>query len=76
MLNVDELVTAVLMVVVGAVAITALYLGLMGFAGAVVIIRCQSCDRWTFSSAHGPSRSCQRCHHPVFVHAVRLREGR
>lgn len=68
-MNVDELVTVVLMVVVGAVTTGAFYFGFAGLLGAFLIVRCKSRDHWTFTSVDGSPRSCPRCHHPVLAHA-------
>ena len=69
-LSVDELVTVVLIVVVGAVTTAALYLGLLGLLGAVHIVRCASCNHWTFSSADGRPCSCPRCRHLALPHPL------
>ena len=69
-LSVDELFTVVLIVVVGAVTTAALYLGLLGLLGAVHIVRCASCNHWTFSSADGRPCSCPRCRHLALSHPL------
>lgn len=69
-MNVDELVTVVLMVTVGAVTTAAFYFGFAGLLGAFLIVRCKSCSHLTFTSADGSPRSCPRCHHPVLAHAL------
>jgi hypothetical protein len=62
------------LIVVGTLTTAALYIGLMGMLHALVIVHCESCSHWTFTSPGSSPRSCARCHHPVLLlpsHAVR-----
>jgi hypothetical protein len=72
-LNVDELLTVILMVLVGGVTTAAFYLGLVGLLGALVFTRCPSCEHWTFTSVDGSGRGCHHCH---YVAGVPVQQGR
>ncbi|SHU73681.1 Uncharacterised protein [Mycobacteroides abscessus subsp. abscessus] len=63
----DEFVTAVLGFVVGCATIAALYLGLLGMAGAARMVRCTACSHWMVSHTD-EAGTCTRCSHPLLWH--------
>jgi hypothetical protein len=67
----DEGITVVLMVGVGALTTAALYVGLVGMLGGFYIVRCASCNHWIFSPADRPRQSCTRCRRSALLHPLR-----
>ena len=70
-----EVITVLLLVLVGIIASGALYLGLLGMLGGVSIVRCVSCRHFTFTFSDGPSPSCAQCRHPRLLHPLRAFHG-
>jgi hypothetical protein len=66
-----EVLTIVLIAVVGMATTAAIYLGLLNWAGAFFVVRCAGCHHLTFASANEPQKSCPHCRHPVLTHPLR-----
>jgi hypothetical protein len=49
-MSVYEVLTVLLIVVIGTAATAAIYLGLLNWAGAFFIVRCEACHHLAFSS--------------------------
>jgi hypothetical protein len=69
--EVYEVLTVALVVVLAAATTAAIYYGLLGMIGQFFIVRCESCGHATSSSSNRPLRSCARCRHPVLLHPLR-----
>jgi ribosomal protein S27E len=69
-MSVYEVLTIVLIAVVGAAAIAAIYLGLLNWVGAFFVVRCAGCHHLTFASANQAQQSCAHCRHPVLTHPL------
>ena len=69
-MSVYEVLTIVLIAVIGAAAIAAIYLGLLNWASAFYVVRCTACHHLTFAAANDAQRSCPHCRHPVLTHPL------
>jgi ribosomal protein S27E len=69
-MSVYEALTVLLIVVIGTAATAAIYLGLLNWAGAFFIVRCEACHHLAFSSAKTAQKSCPHCRHPVLTHPL------
>ena len=69
-MSVYEVLTIVLIAVVGTAATAAIYLGLLNWAGAFFVVRCAACHHLAFSTAKDPRQSCPHCRHPVLTHPL------
>ncbi len=66
-----EVLTIVLIAVIGTAATAAIYLGLLSWAGALFVVRCAACHHLTFSTAKiEQAASCPHCRHPVLTHPL------
>jgi DNA-directed RNA polymerase subunit RPC12/RpoP len=69
-MSVYEVLTIVLIAVVGTAATAAIYLGLLNWAGAFFVVRCAACHHLAFSTAKDARQSCPHCRHPVLTHPL------
>ncbi|HEY4611080.1 MAG TPA: hypothetical protein VIH06_17825 [Ilumatobacteraceae bacterium] len=69
-MSVYEVLTVLLIVVIGTAATAAIYLGLLNWAGAFFVVRCEACHHLAFSSAKTAQKSCPHCRHPVLTHPL------
>jgi DNA-directed RNA polymerase subunit RPC12/RpoP len=69
-MSVYEVLTIVLIAVIGTAATAAIYLGLLNWAGAFFVVRCAACHHLAFSTAKDPRQSCPHCRHPVLTHPL------
>lgn len=69
-MSVYEVLTIVLIALIGTAATAAIYLGLLNWAGAFFVVRCASCHHLAFSTANATQRSCPHCRHPVLTHPL------
>ncbi len=69
-MSVYEVLTIVVIAVVGMAATAAIYVGLLNWAGAFFVVRCAACHHLTFSSANSAQPSCPHCRHPVIAHPL------
>jgi hypothetical protein len=69
-MSVYEVLTIVLIAVVGTAATAAIYLGLLNWAKAFFVVRCDACHHLTFASANIAQKSCPHCRHPVLTHPI------
>jgi hypothetical protein len=69
-MSVYEVLTIVLIAVVGTAATAAIYLGLLNWIGAFFVVRCAGCHHLTFSTAKNAQQSCPHCRHPVLTHPI------
>jgi DNA-directed RNA polymerase subunit RPC12/RpoP len=69
-MTVYEVLTVVVAVLIGSAATVAIYLGLLNWAGAFYVVRCEACHHLTFSSANHPQHSCPHCRHQALLHPV------
>jgi DNA-directed RNA polymerase subunit RPC12/RpoP len=65
-----EVLTIVLIAVIGTAATAAIYLGLLNWVGAFFVVRCAACHHLAFSTANSPRTSCPHCRHPVLTHPL------
>jgi hypothetical protein len=65
-----EFLTLVVVVVLGAAATVAVFLGLLNWMGGYYVVRCDACHHLTSSSANHGQPSCAHCRHPVLMHPV------
>lgn len=65
-----EVLTMVLIAIIGMATTAAIYLGLLSWAGALFVVRCAACHHLTFSTANGARESCPHCRHPVLTHPL------
>ena len=64
-----EVLTIVLIAVIGTAATAAIYLGLLNWVGAFFVVRCARCHHLAFSTAK-TAQSCAHCRHPVLTHPL------
>jgi ribosomal protein S27E len=69
-MSVYEVLTIVLIAVIGMATTAAIYLGLLNWVGAFFVVRCASCHHLTFASANAAQKSCPHCRHPVLTHPL------
>jgi hypothetical protein len=69
-MSVYEILTIVLIAVIGLAATAAIYLGLLNWARAFYVVRCAACHHLTFASANEAQSSCPHCRHPVLTHPL------
>ena len=69
-MSVYEVLTIVLIAVLGTAATAAIYLGLLNWAGAFFVVRCAACHHLTFAGANEAQKSCPHCRHPVLTHPL------
>ena len=69
-MSVYEVLTVVLIAVIGTAATAAIYLGLLNWIGAFFVVRCAACHHLTFSTAKIEQTSCPHCRHPVLTHPL------
>ena len=69
-MSVYEVLTVVLIAVIGAAAIAAIYLGLLNWVGAFYVVRCAACRHLTFAGTNVAQKSCPHCRHPVLTHPL------
>jgi hypothetical protein len=69
-MTVYEILTMVLAFVLGMLATTAIYLGLLNWVGGFHIVRCSTCRHLTGSSVNAPQQSCPHCRHPLLTHPL------
>jgi hypothetical protein len=69
-MSVYEVLTIVLIAVVGTAATAAIYLGLLNWAGAFFVVRCAACHHLAFSTAKDARQSCPHCRHPALTHPL------
>ncbi|WP_445166594.1 hypothetical protein ACTXG7_22510 [Mycolicibacterium sp. Dal123E01] len=69
-MTVYEVLTIAIIVVLGAAATAAIYLGLLNWIGAAYVVRCANCRHLTVSPVRTQPESCPHCRHPVLMHPV------
>jgi hypothetical protein len=69
-MSVFEVLTFVLIAVIGLATTAAIYLGLLNWMGAFFVVRCAACHHLTFSTANDSQQSCPLCRHPVLTHPL------
>jgi ribosomal protein S27E len=69
-MTVYEVLTVAVILIVGAAATLAIYLGLLNWIGGFFVVRCDECHHLTFSSANQSRRSCAHCRHPILMHPI------
>ena len=69
-MSVYEVLTVLLIVVIGMAATAAIYLWLLNWVGAFFVVRCAACHHLAFSSANAARTSCPHCRHPVLTHPL------
>lgn len=69
-MSVYEVLTIILIAVIGLAATAAIYLGLLNWAKAFYVVRCAACHHLTFASANEAQSSCPHCRHPVLTHPL------
>ncbi|CAN5417012.1 hypothetical protein BH11ACT7_BH11ACT7_16840 [soil metagenome] len=62
--------TIAVIVVAGAAATLAIFLGLLNWMGAFFVVRCGACHHLTFAGADQIQQSCPHCRHPVLTHPL------
>ncbi len=65
-----EVLTIVLIAVIGTAATAAIYLGLLNWIGAFFVVRCAKCHHLAFSTGKNAQASCPHCRHPVLTHPI------
>lgn len=65
-----EVLTIVLIAVIGTAATAAIYLGLLNWVGAFFVVRCAACHHLAFSTAKTAQATCPHCRHPVLTHPI------
>ena len=65
-----EVLTIVLIAVIGTAATAAIYLGLLNWVGAFFVVRCTACHHLAFSTAKTAQASCPHCRHPMLTHPL------
>lgn len=71
-----ELIAVALLTAVGILTTAMLYLGLTGLLGGLYVVRCDSCDHWTFSFNNVADHPCPRCRHSTLLHPLRAMHSR
>jgi DNA-directed RNA polymerase subunit RPC12/RpoP len=69
-MSVYEVLTIIVIAVIGTAATAAIYLGLLNWVGAFFVVRCAACHHLAFSTAKNPRESCPHCRHPVLTHPL------
>jgi hypothetical protein len=69
-MTVYEALTVALIFILAAATTAAIYLGLLGWARQVFVVRCAACHHMTFAGANQPQHSCAHCRHPVLLHPL------
>ena len=69
-MSVYEVLTIVLIAVIGLATTAAIYLGLLNWMGAFYVVRCAACHHLAFSTANAAQQSCPHCRHPVLTHPL------
>jgi hypothetical protein len=69
-MSVYEVLTIILIAVVGTATTAAIYLGLLNWVGAFFVVRCAACHHLTFASSNVAQKSCPHCRHPVLTHPL------
>ncbi|RDH77836.1 hypothetical protein DVS77_13325 [Mycolicibacterium moriokaense] len=69
-MSVYEILTFVLIAVIGMATTAAIYLGLLNWVGALYVVRCAACHHLTFASDNAAQNSCPHCRHPVLLHPL------
>ena len=69
-MSVYEVLTIVLIAVIGLATTAAIYLGLLNWMGAFFVVRCAACHHLAFSSANAAQQSCPHCRHPALTHPL------
>lgn len=69
-MSVYEVLTIVLIAVIGTAATAAIYLGLLNWMGGFFVVRCAACRHLAFSTANSAQESCPHCRHPVLTHPL------
>ncbi|OBF89618.1 hypothetical protein A5790_19050 [Mycobacterium sp. 852002-51152_SCH6134967] len=65
-----EILTVVLIGVLAAAAVAAIYIGLLNWMGAAFVVRCATCHHLTLSSTTASRESCVHCRHPALLHPI------
>ncbi|MCB0942501.1 MAG: hypothetical protein KDB72_19935 [Mycobacterium sp.] len=69
-MTVYEVLTVVVIVILGTAATAAIYFGLLNWIGGAYVVRCARCHHLTVSSVRRQPRTCTHCRHPVLMHPV------
>ena len=65
-----EVVTSVLVLLLGIVSVAAAYIGILGLFGAARMSRCARCGHLGLTSATEPLRTCPYCRHEQLLHPI------
>ena len=65
-----EILTSALVVVLAVATVIAAFVGLLGVAGALRLLRCEQCDHLVVTSALRPPGTCAYCRHDRLFHPV------
>ena len=65
-----EVVTAVLILLLGAITVVAAYVGILGAIGTPVIQRCTRCGHMTIQCSQSPGAECGYCRHDRLFHPL------
>ncbi|KAA0081754.1 hypothetical protein CIW52_18665 [Mycolicibacterium sp. P9-64] len=77
-MEIYEMLTLAVIVVLAAATTAAIYYGLLGMVGSFYVVRCASCGHLASSAVDQPQPSCWRCRHPALrhpMHAINQRRG-
>ena len=65
-----EISALVLIGLLAAAAVAAIYIGLLNWMGASYVVRCATCHHLTLSSTNRSRETCVHCRHPALMHPI------
>ena len=69
-MEIYEVLTVGLVMVLAAATTAVIYFGLLGMIGSFFVVRCAQCGHSACSAVDQPQSSCWRCRHTVLLHPV------